>query len=120
MIGVAIFLGGGLGSLFRYGVTKLVANIWNGEFPLGTLFANVVSCIVLGLAVSYFNDKITSQELKAFILIGFCGGFSTFSTYSKETLDLIQNGNYIVAAANILVSLSACLFILWFLSTRSV
>lgn len=120
MIGLAIFLGGGLGSLSRYGVTKLLTQVWDGKFPLGTLFANVLSCIVMGVAINYFSDKISSQELKAFILIGFCGGFSTFSTYSKETLDLIQGGNYVIAAVNVVVSLMFCLFILWFMSTRPV
>lgn len=119
-IALAIFLGGGLGSLSRYGVSKLVMQFWDGKFPLGTLLANLLSCLVMGLAISYFSDKITSQELKAFILIGFCGGFSTFSTFSKETLDLMQNGNYLIATANILISLLFCLFTLWFLTNRSI
>jgi CrcB protein len=119
-VALAIFLGGGLGSLSRYGVSKLVMQIWSGKFPLGTLLANLFSCIVMGLVISYFSDKITSQELKAFLLIGFCGGFSTFSTFSKETLDLVQSGNYLIAIANIIISLLFCFLILWFLTSRPV
>ena len=119
-VALAIFLGGGLGSVSRYGVSKLVMIIWKGQFPLGTLLANLLSCIVMGLAINYFSDKINSQELKAFILIGFCGGFSTFSTFSKETLDLMQSGNYSIAIANIVISVLFCILILWFLTTRSV
>jgi len=117
---LAIFLGGGLGSVSRYGVAKLVLLIWKGQFPLGTLLANVLSCLVLGIAFSYFNGKINSQELKAFVLIGFCGGFSTFSTFSKETLDLMQSGNLLIAIANVIISLLFCMLILWSLTTRSV
>ena len=114
----AIFLGGGLGSIARFGISELVRKIWEGQFPLGTLLANVLSCLVMGLALGFFNDKINNQALRSFILIGFCGGFSTFSTFSKETLDLFQNGAFLIAIGNIVVSLLFCIFILWFLTNK--
>ncbi len=117
---IAIFIGGGLGSLARYGVAHLVTQFWRGEFPLGTFVANLLSCIVMGAVVGLFYHKITTAELKALILIGFCGGFSTFSTFSKETLTLMQNGNYIIAFSNIVISLISCMLILWFFTNRSV
>lgn len=116
---IAIFLGGGLGSIARYGVSELVKLFWKNQFPLGTLLANVLSCLVMGLLLGFFSEKINSQELKALLLIGFCGGFSTFSTFSKETLDLFQSGNGLIAIANIFVSLLFCVLILWFLTSRT-
>ena len=116
---LAIFIGGGLGSVARYGISELVKMIWKGQFPLGTLLANLLSCVIIGLLLGYFNNKINSQELRSLILIGFCGGFSTFSTFSKETLELFQNGNAAIAIINIIVSLVFCILILWFLSVKT-
>lgn len=117
---LAIFIGGGLGSISRYGVYKLVEQFWSGRFPLGTFVANLLSCVVMGVVVAFFYNKITSIEMKALILIGFCGGFSTFSTFSRETLTLMESGNYIIAFLNIMVSLVFCMAILWFFTNRSV
>ncbi len=103
----AIFIGGGLGSLCRYGISKLNLNIINENFPLGTLVSNTLSCIIFAFALLYFNDKITSNTaLKLLLLTGFCGGFSTFSTFSFETFELIKNGYYIYAVLNVLISVA--------------
>ena len=65
---LAIFIGGGLGSLARFGVGKLVASDFSGNFPLGTLSANVLSCIVLGLALGVYADKVLVEPwLRAFL-----------------------------------------------------
>ncbi len=114
-IWLAIFIGGGLGSLSRFGVTKLVLSQWAGKFPMGTLAANILSCIVMGLVMGMFAHKITSPELRALILVGFCGGFSTFSTFSLETFQLMETGHYYVALANVLISIFTCVLVLWLL-----
>ncbi len=116
---IAIFIGGGLGSVARYGVAELVKLFWNGTFPLGTFIANLLSCVVMGVVVGLFYNKVTSEEMRSLILIGFCGGFSTFSTFSKETLVLLQGGDYGIALLNIIISLFCCLAILWWFAQRA-
>ncbi|MEO0471605.1 MAG: fluoride efflux transporter CrcB [Bacteroidota bacterium] len=110
---LAVFLGGGLGSLIRFALSRWLGSHENG-FPLGTLAANVLSCIVLGLAFGYFASRShLSPALQRLILVGFCGGFSTFSTFSLESLSLIQNGQWLMALAYIMLSVISCLAILW-------
>jgi len=102
----AIFIGGGLGSLCRYGISKLNLSIISDNFPIGTLISNTISCIVFAFAILYLNDKVTGNTaLKLLVLTGFCGGFSTFSTFSFETFELLKNGYYFYAVLNILISL---------------
>ena len=117
---VAIFIGGGLGSLARFGVSKLVLLKFSTAFPLGTLMANLLSCVVLGSVVAIFSDKIGSSDiLKPLIIMGFCGGFSTFSTFSIETWELMRMGNYVYGILNILVSVLLCVFIIAVLMRHS-
>lgn len=113
---ILIFAGGGLGSVCRYLVGKWSLSLFPNHFPVGTLAANVLSCLVLGVAVGYLAKSQTLTLGYAFVIIGFCGGFSTFSTFSYETLLLMQNGKWIWAGANIAVSVIACIVLLYFLS----
>jgi fluoride exporter len=116
-----VFLGGGLGSLARYGVAAFVWNNYKTAFPAATFISNIVSCLVLALTVSFFSGKIEiSPALRTFIIIGFCGGFSTFSTFSFETVELMRSGNMTIAIANILVSVSACIALIWFITKETI
>lgn len=110
---VWVFIGGGLGSVLRYGIASLVNTKIKTEFPFATLISNFSSCLLLALLVIYFNQKSMEQtEMKLFLLVGLCGGFSTFSTFSFETLTLVKNGNYFYAIANVLISMVACVGIM--------
>lgn len=111
---LAIFLGGGLGSLARYGISRLSQEYLKTNFPLGTLISNILSTTLLALFVYYLIRKNPENKiLTLFLATGFCGGFSTFSTFSFETFELIKSGNTGIALINIAVSIGVCLLLLY-------
>lgn len=107
-----VFLGGGLGSMIRFGIAEMIAPLRSG-FPAATFVANVISCFVLGFLLAYVLKVEVQPMLKLLFITGFCGGFSTFSTFTGETFLLIQSGNWPTAMIYILTSLMVCLFSLY-------
>ncbi len=98
-----VFIGGGLGSVLRFLISNYTQKLWNiKEFPLGTFTVNILGCFLIGLASAYFL-KIDNY-LKFLIIAGFCGGFTTFSTFSIENYSLWQGGNYGILALYIILS----------------
>lgn len=108
-----VFLGGGLGSVLRFLISKWASNNYAGNFPLGTFSANLIACFFLGLIVSALGSRFGLEEnYRHLWIIGFCGGFSTFSTFSSETLSLFQSNQQLLAVAYVLVSVAACVSLL--------
>lgn len=90
---IVVFLGGGLGSLTRFGLSRWINSLHNSHFPLGTFFVNIIACLALGFIIGLADHKqILSQTTRLFFTVGFCGGFSTYSAFSSETLTLFQQG----------------------------
>lgn len=113
-----VFVGGGVGSVLRYAVSLFVKARYSGELPAATLISNVLSCLVLGLVINYMYHRQAEGMLKYLLIIGLCGGFSTFSTFSYETLALFKAGNMMWAVLNILINTGLCIGVLYFLSTK--
>lgn len=114
-----VFLGGGIGSVARYGVSWLVGLNFKGNFPIATLASNILSCIILAIVVGTLSNRI-EPGMKTFILVGICGGFSTFSTFSYETVELMRSGNMMMAIANVLISVIVCVALIWFIAKTTV
>lgn len=108
-----IGIAGGAGCVLRYLVAGLVQGRTGVTFPAGTLVANALGCLAIGYLAARFEAALTDPNIRAAILVGLLGGFTTFSTFSLETLKLAQNGQPWVAAANIGASLACCLTGVW-------
>jgi len=102
---IAVFIGGGLGSMLRYLVNKIEI-ISNNNFPYSTFISNFLGCFILGLVMGYFiKNENPNSILFIFLTVGLCGGFTTFSSFSNESLQLIQNGEIFTFLTYLLGSL---------------
>ncbi len=103
-----VFLGGGLGSMSRYALV-LMLQPWQPRFPWATLLANGLACFALGLFLGWQATGLLSDQRRLLLATGFCGGFSTFSTFTAESWQLFQQGHPVTAALNVAGSLALCL-----------
>ncbi len=111
---LAIAAGGAIGSVLRYWVSINTHAIFGRDFPYGTLTVNVIGSLLMGFLFVLFVERWEIETvIRSAILIGLLGAFTTFSTFSIETLNLVEDGSYTKALVNILVSVSASLVAAW-------
>lgn len=114
MQSVAVAMGGALGAVMRFWVSGWFHSMFGRAFPYGTLFINVTGSLLMGfLYVLIVERSSLSEEWRAVILIGFIGAFTTFSTFSIETLSLIEQGERFKAILNVGLSVVLCVFGTW-------
>lgn len=111
---LAIAAGGAIGALFRFWVSSGVYVLLGRGFPYGTLAVNVFGSFLMGFLFVVLNERmVASPELRAALLIGLLGAFTTFSTFSMETLNLIEQAAYTKALANMILSVLLCVAAAW-------
>jgi CrcB protein len=113
---VWVAIGGALGSVARYGCSMLAAR-WIGEtFPWGTLIINVVGSFVIGFFAALTGPDgrvMVAPDIRQFVMVGICGGYTTFSSFSLQTLNLVRDGDMLRAGGNVVASVAACLVAVW-------
>lgn len=111
---VAIAVGGAVGAVLRYGASTAVYALAGRGFPYGTLAVNVAGSAVMGLLFVLLVERLDADPVwRAALLVGLLGSFTTFSTFSMETLALMEEGAAVKALANILASVLLCLAGVW-------
>ena len=107
-------IGGFIGSVLRYGCSGFVYRIAGDRFPLGTLTVNFIGCFVIGFVMMLFEERwLVSPTIRLFLTVGILGGFTTFSTFSFETIEIFRGGNFSLGFLNVAGSLVLCLAATW-------
>lgn len=110
-----IFIGAGLGGVFRFWVSNLTYFLLGREFPYGTLIVNISGCFLMGFLFILLVERVDaiSPELRAFLLIGLLGGYTTFSSFSIETFNLLESGAIVSGIMNVILSVVLCIVATW-------
>jgi CrcB protein len=114
--GLLIFVGGGLGSVARWWASGFVADKFGETFPWGTMIVNVTGSFLIGLFATLTGPEgrvLAPASLRAFFMLGVCGGYTTFSSFSLQTLNLAEDGQWFRAGANTVLSVVLCLAGVW-------
>jgi CrcB protein len=111
---MVVFLGAGFGGALRYWGSNFVYKFLPSSFPYGTLFVNTLGSFIIGLVMFYFAaNELIGPETRIFLTTGFCGGLTTFSTFSFETINFMKEKEYLFAGANILLNVFLTLLALF-------
>jgi len=112
---IAVALAGALGALSRYGLEGLISVRFPGAFPLGTFVVNITGSFMLGLLLIVLTERTTVEPaVRTALTVGFIGAYTTFSTFSFETVRLLEDGAYATAALNVVATLAVGLVAVWF------
>jgi CrcB protein len=110
---ISVGFGGFLGAIGRYWLSGVIQK-YSDRCPFGTLSVNLLGSFLVGLLATLFLEKmIVNQEIRLFILVGILGAFTTYSTFSLETLNLMRGGEWVFAGTNIFVSVIGTLIAVW-------
>ena len=105
---LVIGIGGFTGAVSRYAVAMWVGERWGRSFPLGTLVVNLSGCFLIGLLMTFFLERyMVNTEWRLFLVVGFLGAYTTFSTFEYETGGLLGDGEFLFAALNVVLSVAA-------------
>ena len=113
---IVVMLGGALGTGARFWASGLIAESAGEFFPLGTLIVNITGSFAIGFLAAFADPEgrfLLSPRFREFFLVGVCGGYTTFSSFSLQTLDLIRDGDWFKAGLNTLLSFACCLAAVW-------
>ncbi len=110
-----VLIGGGIGSICRYVATTLIGSIGGTVFPFGTLFVNLLGSFLMGFLMFFFLDEhfTLPETLRLFLAVGFLGGFTTFSSFSMESLLLLRGDSFFYAFANLASNMLLGLLAVW-------
>lgn len=113
-VGLLIFLGGGLGALLRFSISAWMQRRTGVAFPVGTLAVNALGCFGIGFCVTLLEQRsLMTPAIRFFLLIGFFGGFTTFSTFGLETWGYLEAGKILPALGNVLGNVIGCITLLY-------
>lgn len=110
---LSVGLGGFFGAIGRFWLSGF-AQRFGDRFPWGTLSVNLLGSFILGLFATLFIERVfVSQEIRLFLLVGLLGAFTTYSTFSLETMNLMRNGDWVMAGLNVLSNVLGTLIAVW-------
>ena len=111
-----VALGGAIGSVSRYWLSGVVASRFGESFPWGTLVINVTGSFVIGIFAALTLPEVSGPNrltIVQFVMVGICGGYTTFSSFSLQTLNLLRTGEWLYAIGNVVGSVALCMIAVW-------